>query len=143
MTGPAYRQIPSIEKFLVYVLKAELGVRVVTELPHNFQDVNGPTDGLPVIHVDRIAGADLDWKADRPIVDIDCYGPDRETASDLGHAVHAYLRFVLPGQRVAFEGAGVVVTRTRTVVGPRFLPHANPAVRRCQANYELILHSSP
>lgn len=143
MTGPAYRQLPSIEKFLVQVLKAATGVRTLTELPHNFQDADGPTDGLPLIHVDRISGADLDWKADRPVVDIDCYGPDREIAADLGHLVHAYLRFVLPGQRVAFEGAGVVVTRTRTVVGPRFLPHANPLVRRCQANYEFVLHPAP
>lgn len=143
MTGPAYRPFPSVEKFLVQVLKAEFDVRVVTELPHNFQDADGPTDGLPVIHADRISGADLDWKSDRPIVDIDVYGPDRETASDLGQQVHNYLRFVLPGVRTEFEGSGVVVTRVRTVVGPRFLPHANPAVRRSQANYEFVLHPSP
>lgn len=143
MTDVPYRDFPSIEKLLCSQLQTATGVHTLTELPHDFQDVDGPIDLLPVIQVDRISGADLDWKMDRPIVDIDCFGPNRQVAQDLAEAVRSFIRFVLPGQRIVVAGKGVVVTRVRTVVGPRLLPHANPQVRRYQANYEFVLHPTP
>lgn len=137
------RPFPSIEQLLVAQLKPAVGVHVLTELPHDFENPDGSVDLLPVIQVERISGADLDPRLDRPIVDIDCYGPDRATAQDLAEHVRAWLRFELPGTVVPYGDHHVVVTRTRTVVGPRLLPHANPAVRRYQANYEIALHTTP
>lgn len=143
MSLPTYRAFPSIEKFLVTVLGAATSTHVLTELPANFQDPLGPVDLMPLIVVDRLSGADLDPKMDRPVVDIDCYGSTRAMAQDLSELCRSYLRFELPGLHVPFEGAGVVVTRTRTIVGPRLLPHANPEVRRYVATYEFTLHPTP
>lgn len=137
MTGT--RAFPSVEQFLVAYLGPLTGVHVTAELPHDFASPEGPVHVLPIIHVERISGADLDYKADRPIVDIDCYGANRGQAQGLAETVRHALRFDLPGT-VQF---GVVVTRTRTVVGPRLLHHANPDVRRYSAVYELILHAAP
>lgn len=132
---------PSIEKILVKWIKAQTGVHVVTETPANFQSATGPTSGLPLIAVDRISGADLPGSPymDRPIVDIDCYALNRDGAQTLAEQVRHLLRWTLPGSRVD----GVVFSRTRTVVGPRLLPHANPAIRRYSSNYELLLHVQP
>lgn len=132
---------PSIEQILVKWIRDRVGVHVMTELPHNFQDPDGPTHLLPVIVVDRISGAELDGSPiiDRPVVDVDCYGSSRAQAQGLAEQVRHELRWTLPGSRVD----GVVFTRTRTVVGPRSLPHANPKIRRYSANYELLLHVQP
>lgn len=132
---------PSIEKFLVAWLPTVVGVHVTVELPHNFQDATGPTNMLPVIVVERISGADLENTPilDRPVIDVDCYAGNRGDAQDLAEQVRHALRWTLPGSNID----GLVFTRTRTVVGPRALPHANPAVRRYSANYELLLHVQP
>lgn len=135
---------PSIEKLLAKWLPtyAPLAdIHVTAELPHNFQDPDGPTHMLPVIVVDRISGADLSGSPllDRPVIDIDCYAGTRGQAQDMAEQVRHALRWTLPGSH--FDGT--VFTRTRTVVGPRLLPHANPAVRRYTANYELLLHVQP
>lgn len=132
----------SIEQLLVAWLPQHVGdVHVMTELPHDFQHVDGPTGLLPVVVVDRISGAELDTSPiiDRPVVDVDCYASTRAEAQQLAELVRFALRWVLPSKRVG----GVVFTRTRTVVAPRLLPHANHAVRRYSANYELLLHPQP
>lgn len=131
----------SIEQLLVSWLPQQVGVHVTTDLPHDFQDENGPAHMLPVIAVERISGAELDTSPilDRPIVDIDCYASTRGEAQALAEQVRHALRWILPGSRID----GQVFTRTRTVVGPRALPHANPAVRRYSANYELLVHVQP
>lgn len=133
------RKFPSIEVLMREFLEPRLSVPVTAELPPGFELEDGPTDGLPAIHVERISGADIDPVLDRPIVDIDCYGLDRATSQDLAEAVRAQLRFELPGTAVS----NVVFTRTRTVVGPRLLVHANPKVRRYSGVYEFALHPQP
>lgn len=137
MTAPAW---PSIEKILVAHLPTITGgVHATVELPHDFQNPDGPTHMLPVIFLERISGAELDPRLDRPIVDIDCYAGDRGTAQDLAETIRTHFRHELPGMIVG----GAVFTRARTVVAPRLLPHANPKVRRYSANYELLLHPAP
>lgn len=143
MTDVAYRAFPSIERLLVVVLEPVIAAPVTAELPHDFQEPSGQAFMLPVVAVDRIAGADLDWKMDRPIFDIDVYASTRQQAQDLSEQIRAYLRFELPGKRVDFEGNGVVFGRVRTVVGPRVLNHPDPRIRRVSANYEALLHPSP
>lgn len=133
------KPFPSIEKLMVAYLPTVTGIHCTTELPHDFQNVDGPTGLLPVTFVERISGADLDPRLDRPIVDIDVYAGDRGQGQDLAELIRMDLRFNLPGK--VFGGA--VFTRVRTVVAPRLLPHANPRVKRFSANYELLLHPAP
>lgn len=132
---------PSIEKFLVTWIPTFTSVHTTVELPHDFQDANGPTSMLPVVVVERISGAELDASPilDRPVIDIDCYASTRGESQELAEQIRHALRWTLPGSRID----GLVFTRTRTVVAPRALPHANPAVRRYSANYELLLHVQP
>lgn len=142
MTGPVTPRTDrfvSIEKLLVAYLPTITGVPATAELPHDFQNPDGPTYMLPVVFVERISGADLDPILDRPIVDVDVYAGDRATAHEIAETIRTDLRFNLPGAVVG----GAVITRTRTVVAPRILPHANPKVRRYSANYELLLHPVP
>jgi len=131
-------KFPSIEQLLVAFLPTIEGVPpdVTSELPHNFQDADGPTAMIPVVFVERISGAELNPRLDRPIVDVDVYSFDRAEAQDIAETIRWVLRDMLPGNIVD----GVVFTRTRTVIAPRRLAHANPRLFRYSANYELVLH---
>jgi len=130
-------KFPSIEQILVAHLPTVHGVPDVTsELPHDFQNADGPTHMIPVVFVERISGAELNNRLDRPIVDIDVYSFDRAQAQDIAEEIRAYLRNDLPGSTVE----GVVFTRARTIIAPRRLAHANPRLFRYSANYELLLH---
>lgn len=139
----AYRVFPSIERLLVVLLEPIAGCPITAELPHNFQEPAGNAFELPVVAIDRIAGEDLDFKLDRPIIDVDVYAADRTTAQNISEDLRAYIRNELPGSHVAFDGYNVVFGRCRTIVGPRCLPHSNPTIRRYSANYELLLHPQP
>lgn len=132
----------SIEKLLVAWLPDHTsGAHVLTELPHNFQDENSPTQLLPVVAIDRISGAELTASPmlDRPVVDVDVYAGSRGQAQDIAEQIRHAFVWLLPGQRIG----GSVVTRVRTIVAPRVLPHANRLVRRYSANYEFLLHPQP
>jgi hypothetical protein len=127
----------SIEQLLVaYLPTITGGVAATSELPHDFQNPDGPTFMLPVVFVERISGAELNPRVDRPVVDVDVYAGDRAQAQDIAETIRHELRSVLPGSTVS----GMVFTRVRTVVGPRRLAHANPRVFRYSAHYELLLH---
>ena len=129
-------KFPSIEQLMVAWLPTVVDVDVTSELPHNFQDPDSPMHMLPVAFVERISGADLNNRLDRPIIDIDVYAADRAQSQDLAETIRWRLRNDLPG--TVFNG--VVFTRTRTVLAPRRLAHANPRLHRYSANYELVLH---
>lgn len=133
---------PSIERLLVAWLPQHCnGIHVMTDLPHDFATPGGDTSLMPVIVVDRIAGADLTNTPilDRPVIDVDAYAGTRDEAQDLAEMARHALLWILPGSKVE----STVFTRIRTVVGPRMLAHANPKVRRYSANYELLLHAQP
>ncbi len=138
----AGHQFASIEQLLVAWLPPRIGgVHVLTELPHDFQNADGPIDLLPVVAVDRISGAELDASPmlDRPVVDVDVYAADRGQAQQIAEQIRHAFRWELSGQRVN----GNVFTRTRTIVAPRLLPHANRRIRRYSGNYEFLLHPQP
>lgn len=129
-------QFPSIEILLRKVLEPRTSVHVATETPPEFDQGDSALHSLPLIVVEKIAGADYDPLIDRPLVDIDCYATDQVTAQNLAEAVRYVIRKELPGQRVD----NAVFTASRTNVGPRMVTHANRNVRRYTATYELSLH---
>lgn len=131
-------RFPSIEQLMAAYLPTVPGVpdAVTSQLPHNFQDPDGPTAMLPVIFVERISGAELNNRLDRPIIDVDVYALDRAQCQDIAETIRQHLRSELPG--TVFDG--VVFTRARTIIAPRRLAHANPRLFRYSANYELLLH---
>jgi hypothetical protein len=133
-------KFPSIEQVLVAYIPTIVGLpagtKATSELPHNFQDPDGDTFMLPVVFVERISGAELNPRLDRPIVDVDVYAGDRAVAQDIAETIRWNFRGELPGSIVD----GVVFTRTRTIIAPRRLAHANPRIFRYSANYELLLH---
>jgi hypothetical protein len=121
----------SVEKLLVAWLETHLTAeaRVVTELPADL------ASKLPVVRVTKFGGADDVLTIDRPTVDVDCYAVSRGAAEDLAEQVRDLLRFTLRGQTVG----GVTVSRTRTMVGPHWLPYDDTALRRSGASYELTI----
>lgn len=121
-----------IEVLLVTYLKAKTGKRVLTDLPANLDSI------LPVHRVTRISGADLDYRLDRPVVNIDTYAADRTQAAALATEVRDWLREHLQRED-AVQPTGVV-TAVRTIVAPRWLADPNTNLRRFQASYELITH---
>lgn len=120
-----------VEAVLVTWLAGNLGVRCVTELPANLQDV------LPVVRVVRVGGTDRVPSLDRAVVDVDFYDADRPAAILLARRGHAALRFELPGSRVA----GGVVSMVGTVSAPSWRPYDDTALRRFGGSYEITLHS--
>lgn len=140
------RPFASIERVLIPEIQnevAQFDAHVGVELPHEFQAPTGRNFLLPIVVLDRIAGANLDPILDRPVVDIDVYAADRRTAQDISEVIRHFLVHELPGRRIPHRGHGVVITRTRVIVGPRSLPHADSTIRRYSANYEFIAHTSP
>ncbi|WP_435601449.1 phage tail termination protein [Streptomyces sp. C10-9-1] len=121
---------PDAEIELVARLKARLGVRVVTELPGNLEDV------LPVVQVQSVGGTDDGVRLARALVSVDVYGATRKAASDLAELVRQELVVRLRGVRTD----AAVFGRVSTVAAPAWRPYENPALRRSGATYELFYH---
>lgn len=140
MTAPL--EFASIEQILVAWLPTVTGTETAAELPHDFQNADGPTATLPIDVVDRISGANLQGSPllDRPVIDVDSYAGSRLVAQQNGERVRNRLCFVLPGLVFPTEFGNAVFTRTRVIVAPRQLPHANRLVYRYAGNYELLFH---
>jgi hypothetical protein len=120
---------PDIERLLVARLAGVLGVRFVTDLPSNLQQV------LPLGQVNRIGGADDVITLDRANVDVDAYAGSRAAALELAERVREDLRMALPG--AALPG-GVVVCRVETLSGPAWRPYDDAGgVRRFGATYQI------
>lgn len=127
MTVPVF---PDVESALLYALvPMQPDIRFVTAMPASVTSV--------VARVHRISGAPRDIHVDRPIVDIDVFGPK----SDVGN-VSAAARSIqadvlsLMG-RVVTNG---VIQHAVTIAGPRSLPEVNPDLVRYGATYEIQIH---
>jgi hypothetical protein len=119
---------PDVERLLVTYLGAALGVRVVTDLPANLQQI------LPLVQVGRVGGADDVVTIDRARVDVDVFATGRGAAVELAERCRDALRMSLPGQVVG----GVTVSRVRTGEGPAWRPYDDTTgVRRFGATYEI------
>lgn len=121
-----------VELLLYGWLKAETGLRVLTELPANLSEV------LPVIQVSRYGGSDR-YTIDRGSVDIDCYAATRGAASSLASQVRRLLLRELPSYYDASLNA--TVSRVRTINAPGWAPYDNTSLRRFHASYMVSLHN--
>lgn len=124
------RPYVDVERLLVQWLGSQLNCRVVTDLPADLEK------RIPLLQIQRIGGADLRPGLDSVGLDVDAYGPDRESTAALAEQVRHALRFVLPGTEI--EGA--VFTRVDTTEAPSFRPYDNTDLRRFGATYRLIVH---
>lgn len=121
---------PDIEVELVARLAARLGIRFVTELPANLDQV------LPVGQVQRVGGSDDTFRLDRALVDVDVYAATRRDASTHARRVREELVLLLPGAQTT----AAVFGQVRTVSAPSWRPYENTALRRLGATYSLMFH---
>lgn len=127
MTVPVF---PDAESALLYALvPLEPDIRFVTSMPADVSSI--------VARVHRISGASRDIHVDRPIIDIDVFGP----MTDVGN-VSVAARDIqsdilsLMGKTVA----NGVIQHAVTIAGPRSLPEVNPELVRYGATYEIQIH---
>ncbi|GAB2907048.1 hypothetical protein GCM10027047_01660 [Rhodococcus aerolatus] len=118
---------PDVEMVLITYLGEQTGQFVDTE----------HAEGTGIV-VARVGGED-DRITDYPRVQLDFYGPDRDTVHRLSEQVRQ-LMLVLPGQVVELpDGGRAVIDSCVTDVPPEALPYDNPDRRRAAAFYQLGL----
>ena len=121
---------PDAENAVLYALvPLEPDIRFCTVLPAEFTGI--------VCRVHRISGANRNIGVDRPIIDIDVFGPTSEagSVSNAARDIQSDL-LSLMGKQV-MNG---VIQHVTTTVGPRQLPEANPNLVRYAATYEMSVH---
>lgn len=121
---------PDIESALLYALvPLEPDIRFVTSMPASVTSI--------VARIHRISGAPRDIHVDRPIVDIDVFGPAFEvgSVSTAAREIQADI-LSLMGKKVT----NGVIQHAVTIAGPRPLPEANPDLVRYSATYEIQIH---
>ena len=123
---------PDIASAMLFALvPLEPDIRFVTVLPAGDQD-----EIMARIH--RIAGANRDIYIDRPLIDIDVFGPkaDDGLVSDAARRIQAHILSF--ASTVVLNG---VIQHANTIAGPRPLPEPNPAYVRYSASYEVQIHA--
>lgn len=123
---------PDVEHALLYALvPMEPDIRFVTVMPA------GDPQGI-IARVHRISGANRDILIDRPIVDIDVYGPVTQ-AGNVSAAARDIQSDVLSlmGKTVT----NGVIQHAVTIAGPRSIAEVNPGIVRYSATYEIQIHS--
>lgn len=111
-----------IERALAELL-GDLGT-VGSSTPANLGDV------LPYIRVARNGGAD-DQITDAPRVDIDAFGPDRDSAYDLAQSIQVLLL------NFPLKLSSGVIDRVDTDTGPHEVAWGNPNIHRFTAAYRI------
>jgi hypothetical protein len=126
-----YPIFPDVETLLMYALVPQNpDIRFVTVMPY------GDPSGITA-RIRRTGGAVVHVGLDRPVVDIDVFGPK----SQIGNV--SYAAREIQSQVMSLMSAIVsngVIQRTSTVASPRQLPEVNPNLVRFSATYELQVH---
>jgi hypothetical protein len=123
---------PDAESALLYFLvPAFPDVRFVTHMP---------AGDLEIItaRIHRISGANRDIYLDRPIIDIDVFGPSSQKGNTSQAAREIQNEITLAAGNVVTNG---VIQHASTIVGPREVFEENPEVVRYAATYEILLHA--
>jgi hypothetical protein len=122
---------PDVENSLLYALvPLEPDIRFVTVMPA------GNYDSI-IARVHRISGANRNIHVDRPIIDVDVFGPKSQAGNVSAAARNIQSDLLsLMGKQVL---NGVIIHVT-TTAGPRSLPEANTDLVRYSATYEISIH---
>ena len=85
----------------------------------------------------RTGGANPHLGLDRPVIDIDVFGPKSQTGtvSDAARMIQSQIMSLMSA--IVSNG---VIQRASTITGPRQLPEVNPNLVRYSATYELQTH---
>ena len=129
---------PDVEVMLMYVLPPlNPSWRFGTKLPSG-----DPTK--ITVRLRRTAGSNSNIGIDRPVVDIDVFGPKAQTGN-VSVAARTIQSQMLSLMSVVVMGGGGtrvgVIQHVTTVAGPRELPEVNQNFVRFSASYELKIHS--
>jgi hypothetical protein len=128
MSLPAF---PDVESALLYALvPLQPDIRFVTVMPANVTSITA--------RVHRISGAPRDIYIDRPLVDIDVFGPKSEAGSVSAAAREIQADVISLMGKVVTNG---VIQHAVTIAGPRSIPEDNPDLARYGATYEIQIHS--
>lgn len=123
---------PDIQSVMLFALvPLEPDIRFVTVLPAGDQSII-------IARIHRIAGANRDIYVDRPLIDIDVFGPkvDVGLVSDAARRIQAHIQSF--ASKTVLNG---VIVHANTIAGPRPLPEPNPAYVRYSATYEVQVHA--
>lgn len=122
---------PDIASALLFALVPEFpDIRFVTIMPY------GNPESITA-RISRISGAPRDIYIDRPIVDIDVFGPKGE-AGNVSTAANEIQACVLSLMSRKVQNG--VIQHAVTIAGPRSLPEANTNLVRYGATYEIQIH---
>lgn len=119
-----------VEAELVAWLKAQLAVRVVTDLPSNLEEV------APLAQIARVGGHDDTIRLDRALVDLDVFAATRLASSQL--MTRARVAFLTQLRGTVTSAA--VFTSARTISAPSWRPYENNNLRRFGATFEVFCH---
>lgn len=116
---------PNIEKALTSTHRTESGVQTGTKVPDEVELLE------KFVRLARGPGSD-DMITDSPVVDVECFSSDYNTAAVLAEDVRQWFH-ALNGRKVG----GVLVDKVRTVLAPEWVDYRNPATNRFVASYRL------
>lgn len=91
-----------------------------------------------VVRIRRSGGTNRNIGIDRPIIDIDVFGPKSQVGTVSAAARTIQSQIMSLASAVVSNG---VIQHAFTVVGPRQLPEVNPNYVRYNATYELETHA--
>jgi hypothetical protein len=87
-------------------------------------DVEGSSDWVPFVSVQRVGGPNDNMAIDMPTLAFHCFETSQRAANELGYSVMAAAR-----QIVGVVADGGICTQVRTLSGPSFAYTANPNLR--------------
>lgn len=116
---------PSTSKALVAGIRTDLETQCGTKVPDNVETLS------KFVRIARGPGTD-DLVTDAPLVDVECFSTDYNTAETLAEDVRQWFH-ALNGRKVG----DVLVDRARTSTAPAWVDYRNPATNRFVASYRL------
>jgi hypothetical protein len=131
-TSAVISSFPDAEMALLFFLGPLFpGVRFTTSVP-----AGDLTQITARIH--RTSGANRDIYQDRPIIDIDVFGPATQHGQTSQAARDIQAEILSIASAIVTNG---VMGRATSIVGPRQLPEVNVNVVRYSATYEIQIHA--
>lgn len=124
-------EFPDVESALMFALVPQFpDYRFVTSMPAADQT-------KIVAKIKRISGTNRNIWVDRPVVDIDVYGPIANPM-DVSIAARSIQTALMSLMGTIVQNG--VIQSVIVTTGPKELPEANPNLVRYSATYEVLIH---